>query len=49
MADWRRFLRERWRYIDAILAVVVIVASLAYIYDLLVGSRGLDIAYITRN
>jgi len=49
LADWRRFLRERWRYIDAILAVVVIVASLAYIYDLLVGSRGLDIAYITRN
>src|SRR5437867_5679245 len=31
------------------LAVAVIVGSLAYIYDLLVGSRGLDVAYITRN
>ena len=49
MAELRKFLRERWRYIDAMLAVAVIVGSLAYIYDLLVGSRGLDLAYITRN
>src|SRR5439155_11008435 len=44
----RKFLRERWRYFDAALALVVIVGSLVYIYDLLVGSRGLDIAYVTR-
>ena len=49
MADWRRFLRDRWRYFDAALALGVIIGSLAYIYDLLVGSRGLDVAYITRN
>ncbi len=49
MADWRKFLRDRWRYIDAILALAVIVGSLLYIYDLLVGSRGLDVGYITRN
>src|SRR5438094_98267 len=49
MADWRRYLREHWRYFDAALALVVIVGSVAYIYDLLVGSRGLDVAYIVRN
>ncbi len=49
MADWRKFLRDRWRYIDAILALAVIVGSLLYIYDLLVGSRGLDVGYISRN
>jgi len=49
MADWRRFLRDRWRYFDAVLALAVIIGSLAYIYDLLIGSRGLDVAYITRN
>jgi len=49
VADWRKFLRDRWRYIDAALALVVIIGSLVYIYDLLVGSRGLDVAYITRN
>src|SRR5881396_1443224 len=49
MADWRRYLREHWRYFDAALALVVIIGSIAYIYDLLVGSRGLDVAYITRN
>ena len=49
MADWRRFLRDRWRYFDAALALGVIIGFLAYIYDLLVGSRGLDVAYITRN
>ncbi len=49
MANWRKFLRDRWRYIDAILALVVIVGSVWYIYDLLVGSRGLDVGYITRN
>jgi len=45
----RKFLRERWRYFDAALALVVIVGSLVYIYDLLVGSRGLDVAYVSRN
>src|SRR5207302_5652656 len=49
MADWRRYLRKHWRYFDAALALVVIIGSIAYIYDLLVGSRGLDVAYITRN
>src|SRR5467141_3145137 len=49
MADWRKFLRDRWRYVDAALALAVIVGSIVYIYDLLVGSRGLDVAYITRN
>src|SRR5438309_2171059 len=49
MADWRRYLREHWRYFDAALALVVIVGSLVYIYDLLVGSRGLDVAYVSRN
>jgi len=49
MADWRKFLRARWRYFDAAIALAVIIGSLAYIYDLLVGSRGLDVAYITRN
>ena len=49
MGKVRKFLRERWRYFDAALALVVIVGSLVYIYDLLVGSRGLDIAYVTRN
>src|SRR5207247_9600773 len=48
MADWRRYLREHWRYFDAALALVVIIGSIAYIYDLLVGSRGLDVAYISR-
>src|SRR5207237_629991 len=37
-----------WRYFDAALALVVIIGSIAYIYDLLVGSRGLDVAYISR-
>jgi len=45
----RKFLRERWRYFDAALALLVIVGSLVYIYDLLVGSRGLDVAYVTRH
>src|SRR6266581_7854224 len=49
MADWRRYLRKHWRYFDAALALVVIIGSIAYIYDLLVGSRGLDVAYISRN
>ena len=49
MADWIRFLRERWQYFDAVLALALIVGALVYIYDLLVGSRGLDVAYITRN
>ena len=49
MADWIRFLRERWQYFDAALALALIVGALVYIYDLLVGSRGLDVAYITRN
>ena len=49
MADWRRYLREHWRYFDAALALGVIIGSIAYIYDLLVGSRGLDVAYISRN
>jgi len=49
LANWRKFLRDRWRYIDAILALAVIVGSLWYIYDLLVGSRGLDVGYIARN
>src|SRR2546426_5869029 len=49
MTNWRKFLRDRWRYFDAALALAVIVGSLVYIYDLLVGSRGLDIAYVTRN
>src|SRR5437764_11949221 len=49
MADWRRYLREHWRYFDAALALVVIIGSIAYIYDLLVGSRGLDVAYVSRN
>src|SRR2546430_17565406 len=49
MTNWRKFLRDRWRYFDAALALAVIIGSLVYIYDLLVGSRGLDVAYITRN
>src|SRR5207245_8949287 len=49
MANWRKFLRDRWRYFDAALALAVIIGSLVYIYELLVGSRGLDVAYITRN
>src|SRR2546428_8744597 len=49
MTNWRKFLRDRWRYCDAVLALAVIIGSLAYIYDLLIGSRGLDVAYITRN
>src|SRR2546428_5293583 len=49
MANWRKFLRDRWRYFDAALALDVIIGSLVYIYELLVGSRGLDVAYITRN
>src|SRR5205809_6356176 len=49
MTNWRKFLRDRWRYFDAALALAVIVGALVYIYDLLVGSRGLDVAYITRN
>jgi polar amino acid transport system permease protein len=42
-------LRNHWRYFDAALALVVIIGSLFYVYDLLVGSRGLDVAYIARN
>src|SRR5947199_8846375 len=49
MTNWRKFLRDRWRYFDAALALGVIIGSIAYIYDLLVGSRGLDVAYISRN
>ena len=49
MTNWRKFLRDRWRYFDAALALAVIIGSLVYIYDLLVGNRGLDVAYITRN
>src|SRR5437870_15175 len=49
MTNWRKFLRDRWRYFDAALALAVIIGSLVYIYDLLGGSRGLDVAYITRN
>src|SRR2546430_15401557 len=49
MTNWRKFVRDRWRYFDAALALAVIIGSLVYIYDLLVGSRGLDVAYITRN
>src|SRR3989442_15077506 len=49
MANWRKFLRDRWRYFDPALDLAVIIGSLVYICDLLVGSRGLDVAYITRN
>jgi ABC-type amino acid transport system permease subunit len=42
-------LRNHWRYFDAALALAVIIGSLFYVYDLLVGSRGLDVAYIARN
>src|SRR5205809_7847524 len=49
MTNWRKFLRDRWRYFDAALALAVIIGSLLYIYDLLVGSRGLDVAYVSRN
>src|SRR5947208_16069996 len=49
MTNWRKFLRDRWRYFDAALALAVIIGSLVYIYDLLVGSRGLDVAYVSRN
>src|SRR2546427_11624452 len=49
MANWRKFLRDRWRYFDAALALAVIIGSLVYIYELLDGSRALDVANITRN
>jgi glutamine transport system permease protein len=49
VADLRVYLRNHWRYFDAALALVVIIGTLVYIYDLLVGSRGLDVAYIARN
>src|SRR5437867_5909123 len=49
MTNWRKFVRDRWRYFDAALALAVIIGSLVYIYDLLVGSRGLDVTYISRN
>ena len=49
MAHWRKFLRDRWRYFDTALALAVILGSLLYVYDLLVGSRGLDVGYIVRN
>src|SRR5947208_15458600 len=49
MTNWRKFVRDRWRYFDAALALAVIIGSLVYIYDLLVGSRGLDVAYVSRN
>ena len=49
LRNCRKFLRDRWRYIDGILAIAFILGALWYIYDLLVGSRGLDVGYITRN
>jgi len=49
VANLRTYLRNHWRYFDSALALAVIIGSLFYVYDLLVGSRGLDVAYIARN
>ncbi len=35
-----------WRYLDVALAVVIVVGVLGYIYELMVGQRGLDSEYL---
>lgn len=39
----------RWRRIDLLLAAVVVVGGLIYLFQLMVGSRGLDPQYIAAN
>jgi ABC-type amino acid transport system permease subunit len=46
---WRHRIVERWAYLDAALALILIFAGLAYVYNLLVGARGLDLEYMIQN
>jgi ABC-type amino acid transport system permease subunit len=47
--SWRHRIIERWAYLDAALALILLFGALAYFYNLLVGARGLDLEYIVRN
>ncbi len=50
MADGLRSSREFWwRRIDALLAIVIVGGLLFYLYEVLVGGRGLDPSYIVEN
>src|SRR3989449_2781913 len=44
---WDR--ETRWRWLDTLLAAVIVLGVLAYMYELMVGSRGLDPVYIAAN
>src|SRR2546428_5290709 len=44
---WDR--ETRWRRLDTLLAAVIVLGVLAYMYELMVGSRGLDPVYIAAN
>ena len=44
---WNR--ENRWRWIDTLLAAIVVIGALLYVYELMVGSRGLQVDYIAAN
>ena len=50
MKPKRGYARERFvRSVETTLAILIIIGAVAFIYDILAGSRGLDIGYISAN